>query len=72
MFGITESLSRRINGRDKHFVFINWKCNVVKGEPVLNNDEFTEMTWMPIEQALKDEKVTESVRHTLKKMIERG
>lgn len=69
MFGITESLSRRIHGRDRHFVFINWKCEVVTGEPKLDNDEFTKMTWMPLEQALKDEKVTESVRHSLKKMM---
>ncbi len=68
MFGITESTNRVIAGRERHFIFINWKCKIVKGEPKVDGVEFTKSTWMPLEQALIDPQVAESVKISLRKM----
>ena len=68
MFGITESTNRKIQGRDRHFIFINWKCKILNGEPKLDGKELTKSTWMPLEQVLTDPQVTESVKISLRKM----
>ncbi len=68
MFGITEWPSRKIAGRDRHFVFINWKCEIVKGEPKVDGVELTKMTWMPLNEVEKNPKVTQSVKISLRKM----
>ncbi len=66
MFSVTEATHRVVKGRARHFIFLNWKCEVVTGEPKLDGVEFTKMTWMPIEQALIDPKVTGSVKASIK------
>lgn len=68
MFAVIEDTNRVIAGRTHHFVFINWKCKILKGEPKLDGIEFTKMTWMPLEQVLTDSHVAESVKASLRKM----
>ncbi len=71
MFGVTEATHRVVKGRARHFIFLNWKCELLNGEPKIDGVEFTKMTWMPMEQAARDPKVTGSVKTSLKAWLER-
>ncbi len=70
MICVSEDLHKKVNGRDRHFIFLNWKCEIVKGEPKVDGREFTKMTWMPIKEALADPNIAQSLKEPLEKLLE--
>lgn len=66
---VSEDLHKKVNGCKRHFVFLNWKCEIVKGEPNVDGKEFTKMTWMPIKEALSDPNIANSLKEPLQKLV---
>lgn len=55
----------KISSNLTHFIFINFLCRIVTGEPEADGREFTEIKWQKIEEALNDETINISARETL-------
>ena len=69
LFSVQEAVHHTVKGRDRHFIFLNWKCEIVSGEPKVDGNEFTKMIWMNINEAMKDPNVMPTVREGLKKLV---
>ena len=72
LFSVQEAVHHTIKGRDRHFVFLNWKCEIISGEQKIDNREFTKMIWMPVKDAMQDQNVMSTVREGLKKLGKKG
>ncbi len=71
-FSTQEKIVHVIERRERHFIFLNWKCEITEGEPKIDGREFTKFTWMPVKKAIENEKVVESVRDALKIMVKQN
>ncbi len=70
LFHTNEATKHLVGGRERHFVFLNWKCELVKGEPKLDGVEFTKGKWFTFQEALDDPAVMQSVKNCLHKLVE--
>ncbi len=66
---VSEDLHKKVNDRERHFVFLNWKCEVVSGEPTVDGKEFIKFIWMPLKEALSNPNIANSLKEPLKKLI---
>ncbi|HII38922.1 TPA: NUDIX domain-containing protein [Candidatus Micrarchaeota archaeon] len=67
MFSSQEATKHNICGRERHFVFLNWKCKI-NGEPKPDGVELTECVWMPLEEALDNTDVMDSIKEGIKRL----
>lgn len=70
LFHTNEVTKQLINGRERHFVFLNWKCEVGAQEPKIDGKEFTKAKWFSMKEALEDPDVMASVKECIKKLVE--
>ena len=66
---VSEDLHKKVNGKERHFVFLNWKCELVNGEPKIDGKEFTKFIWMPLKEALANDNIADSLKEPLKKLV---
>lgn len=68
LISASELTHHMIRGKDRHFIFLNWKCEINE-EPKIDGREFTKKVWMPLKEALDNPDVMPTVKEPLKKLI---
>lgn len=68
---IIENTKRKIAGYERHFIFINYECEIIKGEIKLQEKEFTQYEWFDLQKATADPRVTQSARDSIKVILSR-
>lgn len=64
-FGAGEDLKKKINGKERHFVFLDYAVRVKSPKLRLQESELNEALWMPWRKALKLKEVGRTVREAL-------
>ncbi|OIO25861.1 hypothetical protein AUJ14_03140 [Candidatus Micrarchaeota archaeon CG1_02_55_22] len=64
-FGVGEALKKKINGKERHFVFLDYACRLKSPKLRLQASELNEALWIPWKKALKLKEVSQSVRSAL-------
>ncbi|MDP3742528.1 MAG: NUDIX domain-containing protein [Candidatus Micrarchaeota archaeon] len=68
LFSVSERTHHTVRGKDRHFIFLNWKCEITE-EPKIDGKEHDKAKWINIEDALDDPEVMSSVKEPLKVLL---